>query len=37
MDSQWTGQVVVAAALARHHGLTDIDGRLPTVLTLANA
>jgi len=26
---QWTGRVVVAAALARYYGFTDADGRLP--------
>jgi|SRR5579871_1239914 len=31
---EWTGRVVVAAALARHYGFTDVDGRLPPVLTL---
>jgi NAD(P)-dependent dehydrogenase (short-subunit alcohol dehydrogenase family) len=35
--SRWSGQVVVAAALARHYGFTDVDGRLPPVLTLADA
>jgi len=35
--SRWSGQVVVAAALARHYGFTDIDGRLPPVLTAADA
>ena len=33
---RWNGQVVVAAALARHYGFTDLDGRLPPVLTLAD-
>jgi len=36
MVSQWTDHVVVAAALARHDGFTDIDGQLAP-LTLANA
>ena len=35
--SVWSGQVVVAAALARHYGFTDIDGRLPPLLTLEDA
>jgi hypothetical protein len=35
--SRWSGQVVVAAALARHYGFTDVDGRLPPVLTAADA
>lgn len=30
-----TGQVLVAAALAQEHGFTDIDGRQPRPLTLA--
>jgi NAD(P)-dependent dehydrogenase (short-subunit alcohol dehydrogenase family) len=34
--SRWNGQVVVAAALARYYGFTDVDGRLPPVLTLAD-
>jgi len=34
--ARWNGQVVVAAALARHYGFTDLDGRLPPVLTLAD-
>ena len=33
---QWTGRVVVAAALARHYGFTDVDGHLPPVLTAAD-
>ena len=32
----WTGQVVTAAALARHYGFADIDGRQPRPLTLAD-
>jgi dehydrogenase/reductase SDR family protein 1 len=32
---RWTGQVVVAAALARDYGFTDIDGKQPRPLTLA--
>jgi NAD(P)-dependent dehydrogenase (short-subunit alcohol dehydrogenase family) len=31
---RWTGQVVVAAALARYYGFADIDGRMPPELTL---
>ena len=34
--ARWTGQVVVAAALAREYGFTDIDGRLPPALSLAD-
>ncbi len=34
--SRWNGQVVVAAALARAYGFTDLDGGLPPVLTLAD-
>jgi dehydrogenase/reductase SDR family member 1 len=33
---RWSGQVVVAAALARHYGFADTDGRLPPALTLAD-
>jgi NAD(P)-dependent dehydrogenase (short-subunit alcohol dehydrogenase family) len=32
---RWTGQVVVAAALAREYGFTDVDGRQPRPLSLA--
>ena len=32
----WNGQVVVAAALAEHYGFTDIDGKQPRPLTLAD-
>ena len=32
---RWTGQVVVAAALAREYGFTDVDGASPRPLTLA--
>jgi NAD(P)-dependent dehydrogenase (short-subunit alcohol dehydrogenase family) len=32
---RWSGQVVIAAALARYYGFTDIDGRLPPVLALS--
>jgi NAD(P)-dependent dehydrogenase (short-subunit alcohol dehydrogenase family) len=31
---RWTGRVVVAAALAREYGFTDLDGRQPRPLTL---
>ena len=34
--SRWTGQVVVAAALAEHYGFSDVDGRQPQPLTLAD-
>ena len=34
--SQWTGRVIIAAALARHYGFTDIDGKLPPVLSLTD-
>jgi dehydrogenase/reductase SDR family member 1 len=33
---RWGGQVVVAAALAREYGFTDLDGRQPRPLTLAD-
>jgi dehydrogenase/reductase SDR family protein 1 len=33
---RWSGQVVVAAALAREYGFTDLDGRQPRPLTLAD-
>ncbi len=33
---RWSGQVVVAAALAREYGFTDIDGAQPRPLTLAD-
>jgi dehydrogenase/reductase SDR family protein 1 len=32
---RWSGQVVVAATVAREYGFTDIDGRQPRALTLA--
>jgi dehydrogenase/reductase SDR family member 1 len=32
--ARWSGRVVVAAALARHYGFTDIDGKLPPVFTI---
>jgi hypothetical protein len=31
-----SGQVLVAAALAREYGFTDVDGRQPRPLTLAD-
>ena len=31
-----TGRVLVAAALAKEYGFTDIDGRSPRPLTLAD-
>jgi dehydrogenase/reductase SDR family member 1 len=34
--SRWTGQVVVAAALAQQYGFTDTDGAQPRVLSLAD-
>jgi dehydrogenase/reductase SDR family member 1 len=34
--SRWNGSVVVAAALAAEYGFTDIDGRQPRSLTLAD-
>jgi len=34
--ARWTGQIVVAAALSRHYGFTDVDGSRPPVLSLAN-
>jgi NAD(P)-dependent dehydrogenase (short-subunit alcohol dehydrogenase family) len=34
--SRWSGSVVVAAALAAEYGFTDIDGRQPRPLTLAD-
>jgi NAD(P)-dependent dehydrogenase (short-subunit alcohol dehydrogenase family) len=33
---RWSGQVVVAAALARQYGFTDIDGSQPRPLTLSD-
>jgi len=33
---RWSGQVVVAAALAQHYGFTDVDGARPPALTLAD-
>jgi NAD(P)-dependent dehydrogenase (short-subunit alcohol dehydrogenase family) len=34
--ARWSGRVLVAAALAREYGFTDLDGRVPPVLTLAD-
>jgi dehydrogenase/reductase SDR family protein 1 len=34
--AKWSGQVVVAAALAQHYGFTDVDGARPPALTLAD-
>jgi dehydrogenase/reductase SDR family member 1 len=34
--SRWSGQVVVAAALARQYGFADLDGRMPPALSLAD-
>jgi dehydrogenase/reductase SDR family protein 1 len=34
--ARWTGQVVVAAALAEPYGFTDTDGARPPILSLAN-
>jgi len=34
--AQWTGQVVVAAALSHHYGFADVDGKRPPVLSLAD-
>ena len=34
--SRWTGQVVVAAALAREYGFTDIDGNTPPALSISD-
>lgn len=33
---RWTGQVLVAAALAHEYGFVDVDGRQPKPLTLAD-
>src|SRR5262249_13588278 len=35
-NARWSGQVVVAAALAREYGFTDENGKLPPALTLAD-
>ncbi len=34
--ARWTGQVLVTAALAEHYGFTDVDGKSPRPLTLAD-
>jgi NAD(P)-dependent dehydrogenase (short-subunit alcohol dehydrogenase family) len=34
--NRWSGQVVVAAALAREYGFTDVDGAQPRALTIAD-
>jgi NAD(P)-dependent dehydrogenase (short-subunit alcohol dehydrogenase family) len=34
--SRWTGSVIVAATLATEYGFTDLDGRRPRPLTLAD-
>ena len=34
--ARWSGQVVVAAALAQHYDFTDVDGARPPALTLAD-
>ncbi|MDE2992989.1 MAG: SDR family NAD(P)-dependent oxidoreductase [Chloroflexota bacterium] len=34
--TRWTGKVLVTAALARHYGFNDIDGKAPRPLTLAD-
>ena len=33
--AKWSGEVVVAAALAEHYGFTDVDGKRPPILSLA--
>ena len=33
---RWSGQAIVAADLAREYQFTDIDGRVPRALTLAD-
>ena len=33
---RYTGQVLVAAALAAEYGFTDVDGKTPRALTLAD-
>ena len=33
---RWTGQMLVAADLAEHYGFTDVDGKSPRPLTLAD-
>jgi len=34
--SRWSGSVVVAAALAAEYGFTDVDGKTPRPLALAD-
>jgi dehydrogenase/reductase SDR family member 1 len=34
--AKWSGQVLVAAALAQHYDFTDVDGTRPPPLTLAD-
>jgi NAD(P)-dependent dehydrogenase (short-subunit alcohol dehydrogenase family) len=34
--AKWNGRVLIAAELARTYGFTDVDGRLPRALTLAD-
>ena len=34
--ARWNGRVVVAAALAVEYGFTDVDGKQPRPLTLAD-
>ena len=34
--ARWSGQVVVSAALAREYGFTDVDGKQPKALTIAD-
>jgi dehydrogenase/reductase SDR family member 1 len=36
LADRWSGQVVVAAALAREYGFTDVDGKQPKALTIAD-
>ena len=35
--AQWSGQVVIAAALAEHYRFTDVDGHRPRLVTLSEA
>jgi dehydrogenase/reductase SDR family member 1 len=35
-SERWSGQVVVSAALAREYGFTDVDGKQPKALTIAD-
>ena len=34
--ARWSGQVVVSAALAQEYGFTDVDGKQPRALTIAD-